>query len=387
MKNLTIGLLFPRSALYPSLGFDVCDAFRRGLAHFNSEELKVITESVGIGANHQDVYTCTERMLVRENVDILVAYIDHYAAEKIEPLFNAVNRLLIVIEPGATIPSNWDASPLRYHLTLDVAFANFITAAKAVADGVKNAAFGSTFYDAGYLSCSSLVNRFMNKGGKMAHNCIVPFKYEDFDIAPLVAAVDEHDIDGILAHLSIESGAVFLDAYKKAELPSKVGKFYVSPFVFEEQFLDKLPFPFGGIKGCVPWARSLQNEANATFMTLMDEEFGKTGNCFAALAWDAAQFTAEVVQKLRDNKYNSLKAAEALNGFTMSGTRGLMQLDAKTNYMTAPIYDAEILPADDGMSKLQIGDRVDATEDWEEFTSITISSTSSRWLNTYLCTT
>jgi branched-chain amino acid transport system substrate-binding protein len=326
-------------------------------------------------------------MLVRENVDILVAYIDHYAAEKIEPLFNAANRLLIVIEPGATVPSNWNASPLRFHLTLDAAFANFITAAKAIKDGVKNAAFGSTFYDAGYLSCSSLVNRFMNKGGKMAYNCIVPFKYEEFDITPLAAAIEEHHIDGVLAHLSIESGAVFLDAYQKAGLSSKISKFYVSPFVFEEQFLDKLPFPFTGIKGCVPWARGLQNETNTTFMSIMDEEFGKTGNCFAALAWDAAQFTAAAVQKLSDNKYNSTKAAEALAGFMMNGTRGVMELDAKTNYMTAPIHDAEIVKGDNGMSKLSLGERTNTPEDWEEFTSITISDTSSRWLNTYLCTT
>ncbi len=387
MKNLKVGLLIPRSAIYPSIGFDVANAFKSGIQHFGGEGITVLTESVGIGADHQEVYTCVERMLLRENVDVLVAYIDHYAAVNIEPLFNAANRLLIVIEPGGTIPDNWDASPLRYHLTLDAAFANTITAKMTDNSNGSTGAFCSTYYDAGYMTCSAMVNKYVANGGSIAYNCIVPFKYEDFDITPFSQAVDELAINTVLANMSIESGAAFLKAYTNAGLENKIDAFLASPFVFEEQFLDTLPFPFAGIKGCVPWGRELNNEANKTFMAAMQDEYGKQGNCFGALAWDAAQFTVLVANALAENKNNALKASAALQNTTMNGVRGLMQLDNNTNYITAPLYNATLVVNENGNSKLQIGEMIDTAADWAAFTSAPMQSQHSRWLNTYLCTT
>lgn len=388
MRTVTIGLLFPRSALYRSIGFDVSDAFKKGIAYYNQTgtDIRIATESVGVGADTKEIYKCAEKLLMQENADILVAYIDHYAAVNLEPLCNAAGKMLIIMEPGATIPDKWDASPSRFHVTLNSAVIGRHTALAALDAGVDKTAFCTTYYDGGYHNCGALINEFLEGDGEVKYNCIVPFKFEEFDITPLEEAINAYNVNGVLAQLSIECGNVFLDQYAKAGLPKRIPHFYASPFTFEEQFLETLKFPFEGIKGYVPWARQLDNATNAAFLKTMDEECNKQGNCFSALAWDTAQFVCKATAALLENKMNIMKAASALCDTEMDSTRGLMKLDNNTNYFIAPVYEAEIVRSDNGMSALKLGEEHSIERVWAKHAGKPMEGINSRWLNTYLCT-
>ncbi len=349
MRTVTIGLLFPRSALYRSIGFDVSDAFKKGIAYYNQTgtDIRIATESVGVGADTKEIYKCAEKLLMQENADILVAYIDHYAASAV----------------------------IGRH-----------TALAALDAGVDKTAFCTTYYDGGYHNCGALINEFLEGDGEVKYNCIVPFKFEEFDITPLEEAINAYNVNGVLAQLSIECGNVFLDQYAKAGLPKRIPHFYASPFTFEEQFLETLKFPFEGIKGYVPWARQLDNATNAAFLKTMDEECNKQGNCFSALAWDTAQFVCKATAALLENKMNIMKAASALCDTEMDSTRGLMKLDNNTNYFIAPVYEAEIVRSDNGMSALKLGEEHSIERVWAKHAGKPMEGINSRWLNTYLCT-
>ena len=387
MGKLKIGLLFPRSSLYPGIGFDVTEGFRAALQYFDANEITLITDNVGIGGMGDDVYQKAEKMLLNDQVDILVAYIDHFAAEKVEPLMAAANRILIAIDPGASVPISWAAAPLTFHLTLDAAFGSRITGHMAGTDGSTNGAFLTSFYDGGYLSCSAMINGYNEQGGTVVYNYVAPFRFEEFDIAPLQAAMEALQPNVVLAQLSMDMGTLFLKEYAAAGLAAKA-RFFASPFLLEEVFLDTLAFPFEGITGCVPWARQLDNEMNSAFTKTITEDHGRQPNCFAALAWDAARFAMMVAEALRANNNNGKKAAAALKGAIFEGTRGPMQLDDHTNYFTTPLYHAAIVPKEDGQSQLQLGSPVaDVAAQWQAFTTQPTIGVFSRWTNTYLCTT
>ncbi|XZF16416.1 ABC transporter substrate-binding protein [Chitinophagaceae bacterium MMS25-I14] len=387
MKKYKIGLLFPRSSLYPGIGFDVTESFRAGLNHFGADDVQVVNESIGIGGMGDDVYEKAEKMLLNENVDILVAYVDHFAAEKIEPLATAANRILIIMDPGASIPTSWNASPLRFHITLDAAFGSRVAGRIAGMAGAQNSIFATSFYDGGYLNCSALVNGYSQQGGNVHYNFVAPFRFEEFDIQPLKQAIETQQPDAILGQLSVDMGALFLKDYKEAGLADKT-RFFASPFLFEETFLDSLSFPFEGITGCVPWSRELDNDMNRTYIKVMTEDYGREPNCFGALAWDTAQFAVNVIGALKMYGNNGKKAAEGLAGTAFEGTRGQTRLDGKTNYFTAPVYHATVVPAENGNSKLALsGEVAFREEEWEAFTSQPTTGVFSRWTNTYLCTT
>jgi branched-chain amino acid transport system substrate-binding protein len=120
----------------------------------------------------------------------------------------------------------------------------------------------------------------------------------------------------------------------------------------------------------------------------MTEDYGREPNCFGALAWDTAQFTVNVINALRLHNNNGKKTAEALAGTAFEGTRGSMRLDSNTNYFTAPVYHATIVPSENGNSKLQLSGEVPfREEEWKTFTAQPTTGVFSRWTNTYLCTT
>lgn len=385
MKQTTIGLLFPRSSVYPGIGYDVVEGFKAAVEYYGSDA-NVITESAGIGGVDEDVYKVAERLLMQGGADILVAYIDHLAAEKIEPLCSAANKILVVIEPGAVIPTNWSASPLRFHLTLDSALGSRIVADIAGKDSAGKALFATSFYDGGYLNCSAMVDAYTATGGVVCYNYIAPFNHEEFDIRYIVNGIEETQADTVLAQLSIETGKLFMEEYGKTGLSNKV-KFYSSPFFLEESFLNTVPFANTNIKGVVPWSKNLENETNAAFIKSMDDR-GRDANCFSALAWDAAQFVLKALEELKENKFNGRKAAENLKGVEIQSTRGVLKHDADTNYFPGPFYSAEIVKGEDGFSKLAIGEEVaDWREHWNTHKSKPTTDTFSRWVNTYLCTT
>lgn len=385
MKQPTIGLLFPRSSSYPGIGYDVTEGFKAALNYYG-QNIKVVTESVGIGGIGDEVYKAAENLLMNHGVDIVVAFVDHFAAEKIEPLCNAANKLLIVIEPGGVIPTNWSASPLRFHITLDAAFGSRIAGYQAGLEGMRNAVFATSFYDGGYLNCSAFVDAYATWGGVIGYNFVTPFRFEDFKIEPLVQAVEEFKPDSILAQFSYDTGKLFLEEYGKSGLADRL-KFYASPFLMEESFLETVPFTFAGMRGVVPWSRQLKNNTNAAFLAAMEEQ-GRQGNCFSALAWDVALFAIKATEAMAASKNNALKAADILKNIVLEGTRGILRHDIATNYFYGPMYHAEVVTDENGYCKLDLGSEVTYLEDqWKEHTAKPMTHTHSRWTNTYLCTT
>lgn len=384
MKQTTIGLLFPSSSVYPGIGYDVMEGFRAALEHYECDA-KLVAESAGIGGIEKDVQKAAEKLLMQESADVLVGYVDHMAAEKLDAICNAANKILIVIEPGGVIPTSWTASPLRFHVTLDAALGSRAVGHLAGLEGMKKGIFATSFYDAGYLNCSAYVDAYASHGGEICYNFVAPFKHEEFDITHIVNAVSNVEADAILAQLSIETGKLFLEEYAKTDKAESV-KFYASPFLMEESFLDTVRFPFAGIKGVVPWSRHLDNDTNKKFLETIAER-GRTGNSFSALAWDAAQLAIKAISALREHNNNGQKAAQALVGTTIHGTRGTMQHDADTNYFPGPLYNAEVVN-EDGASKLELGAEITyGKELWETHKSKPIGDAHSRWVNTYLCTT
>ena len=149
---MNIGILLPRSNAHPSMGFDFYDGLRSCLDHNQlAAHFQITTENIGFGGNDKEVYEKAEKLLLINNADILIAYIDLKVVPILGPLMYSTGKLLLVVNPGANYPNNWLARPNILFLSLQHAFLCSLAGVIASRSVAKPAVMATTFYDCGYL--------------------------------------------------------------------------------------------------------------------------------------------------------------------------------------------------------------------------------------------
>ncbi|MGH2553131.1 MAG: hypothetical protein ACRDEB_05405, partial [Chitinophagaceae bacterium] len=185
---MNIGILFPRSNAHPLIGSE----FLGGLKAYIKKEgidkdINLLTESVGFGGVEKEVYAKAEKLLMIDDVDILIGFIDEKVLELVKPLVLSSGKLMVLVNGGGNHPANW--IPQANIITLGLRH-TFLCALNgmAAAAAQKNipAAICSTFYDCGYLHLASTVKGFTGLDGMVRFNFIYNQRYdENFNIQPL----------------------------------------------------------------------------------------------------------------------------------------------------------------------------------------------------------
>src|SRR5881394_3589636 len=167
---MKVGLLFPMSNAYPTIGQDFMDGWNSLLKQQQINDVTVLKEGIGLGGIEKEVYLKAEKLLISDDVDILVAYVDEKVLPVLYPLAMATGKILLAVNPGANYPLNWITQPTVIHLNLQHAFLCRLTGALAAASENGQAAMATTYYDCGYLHSAAMVNQFMEEEGSIQYN-------------------------------------------------------------------------------------------------------------------------------------------------------------------------------------------------------------------------
>lgn len=379
----TIGILLPRSTYYNNIAFEMHAGLREGLKHAGRDDLRIITENIGFGAEKQTVYRAAEKLLLEENADVVFAYIGHRTAQLLRPLFMSANRLLIVLDAGASLPQEWPPSTHVYFHSLNNALGAWLTAERARRDGFSNGGMVTGYYDGGYLHTMAITYGFTSGGGTMAFNVATGYRKEDYNLAPL----QEHlatTPDACL--LGLFSGDFAEWCYRDMQtlFPGQQPPMYAAPFMFEEKMLSNSTY-CSNVKGIAAWSRSLANTANQQFCAAL-ENAGREASLFALLGWEAATLAAETARLMQEHKNDARKAGEALNSFRFESPRGNIYFDSTLQCSVAPMYEAELHDDGNGKCKLHItGEAKEADAAWKKLTALPIGEQTSGWFNSYVC--
>ncbi len=385
MEEYKIGVLLPRSSLYPVLAMDLISGLKNGFNAFGIDDVVFRYENIGFGGIEASIYSKVEKLLLEENVSIVIAFMDHTEAFKLEPLFSNLNKLLIILDPGGHIPLNWNTSPFCYTLSLQAALGSRLTGQLATEEGSVRPVFATSFYEGGYLQCFSYLKGLESGGGEVQSHFVVPFQREDFKIDPLHHSFEQYKPDSILAQFSAESGEFFLKEYMNSGLFKEL-KLYSSPFMLEETWLSRISYPFDGIKGYVTWFQDIESESNQFFQKYIEKETGKTGNIFSMFGWEAAQFVIECKKILNIYDQKIVFAQPYLEKICFESPRGHVQMHAVTHHLLAPMYVTEIIQTENKYCKLKLIE-MDAAilEKFEQYILDKPQGVFSKWTNTYLC--
>ena len=378
---MTVGILLPLSNTHVGMSKDFVDGFNSLLKlKERTSAVTIKKESVGLGGLEKEVYAKAEKLLVSDDVDILIAYIDEKVTPMIYSLVEATGKLLIVVNPGANHPLNWIAQPSVIHLNLQHAFLCWLTGRLAATDDNSKAAYASSFYDCGYLHSADMVKNFMNSGGSIQYNYINNQVYdENFEISQLTDFLTfSPDCTNIIAVYDEKPASLFYNRLNnhKTDHPLHL---YVSPMMMTEKALEQIGEGCQfSIEGYLPWQPDMDTESNQNFIKACT----RPASIFSLLGWEAAMIIDAIITNYKDDLQEGEAIVEHLKKIPLQGPRGQMKLDAETLYYTTA-FGRFTLQA--GSTKAAVESVTDFEQDWKTFSSIDTEGAVTGWTNTYLC--
>ena len=378
---MTVGLLLPLSNAHVGMSKDFVDGFNSLLKlKERTGAVTIKKESVGLGGIEKEVYAKAEKLLVSDDVDILIAYIDEKVTSMIYSLVQATGKLLIVVNLGANHPLNWIAQPSVIHLNLQHGFLCWLTGRLAAARDNKNAAYASSFYDCGYLHSADMVKNFMNAGGSIRYNYINNQLYDDnFEISQLTDFLTFNaDCTNIVAIYDEKPASLFYDRLNNHKSGHSL-HLYVSPMMMTEKALEEIGNGFTfSIEGYLPWQTAMDTESNQKFI----KACSRPASIFSLLGWEAAIIIDEIIKNYKDDLQEGEAIAEHLKKISLQGPRGEMKLDAETLYYTTAFgrFNLQAGSINGGVEWI-----TDFEKDWKIFSSIDTEGAVTGWTNTYLC--
>lgn len=382
---MNVGILCPSSKAHAGISVEFLGGLKAFLKSQElDKEVKIISESVGLGGAEKEVYQKAEKLLVFEDVDILVAYIDLRVLPFLEPLFFTSGKLIIVVNPGANYPVNWIPQPNILFLTLNHAFLCRLTGKLAAQSEDSRCAVVSTFYDCGYLHSAAMVGRYMKSGGTVGFNYINNQRYDDqFNIKELADYLARDQKAHELLCICDETPASLLYDRLNALEAAEHLHLFVSPMMLQPVALAQLDkgynFP---IDGYLPWHISSSSSSNHTFLELVKLQTRKEPGIFSILGWETGMILQHAALNAADHIIDGTKIVEGLAGIKMESPRGELILDQQTNYFLAPFMKASIKK---NTNKLELEETEIPEDEWRSYTALPNNGVSSGWTNTYLC--
>lgn len=379
---LTIGLLTPRSQLYPSLGTDWVGGLRSFLRQAGLQDsVKILTENIGFGTDEGMIYSLAEKLVLQEDADIVFLYAEPRVAEIISPLFTASQKLLAVVHTGANFPDNREAAPTTLHLSLQFAYLCGLTGKLAGCQPEKEAINLISFYDGGYRQCFAMLHHHQQEGGVPAFNYVTPLQQSDFSLDPVAGFLAAHPSTKTLLCMAsgAEAGTLLTQL---APLQQQYGlRIWGNPMMLAEIPGRKEDEPGAELSGFIPWYPGSDNPGNQFFLQTLSADKGKRPNYFSLLGWECGLLLERIIQTGQDKAATGW--VEDLVQTPLNSPRGYLQTDPVTHELHGPAWlgwrrmdgttGADSVPTDDAA-------------DWASYAQFRMpAGESTSWRNTYLC--
>lgn len=378
-----IGILLPRSGVYPTMTFDLVEGFKSAMSISGAANYELKTAGIGQGGNNKEIYTACEQLILN-GASVIVGYVNPSTAAALEPLMKASNTLMISLDAGYHLQSTTQQPQNTFTISLHGALAARITPYIAAKCGIGKFAFTCSFYDAGYRIPFGLFNGSDENNCRIVFNHTTKLKKNEFTIEPLTAYIANNKDTAIF---SATCGDMTKDLFEAAANNTTYNDvpWFASTFTAEESWLSQISFPNTNISVIAPWGRHLSNAENVIFSGKMTEK-NRVPNFFSLLGWEAGQIVAEAL------KHSDIAAQiAALKTGTFSTPRGTLRFDPHTLEAIMPLYEGTIVRNEDnGTCRLAIADAIPEdivrlNYDKLRTESALLENGNTSWFNSYGC--
>ena len=167
--ELKIGILLPRSDMFPTLGKDFLNGLKLSLKNSVPKVVpNFLVEGIGNAAD-ENLLKTAEKMLLQEDVDLAVSFCSIYKLEEMVSLFHNYKKPLIHIDLGGSVlKKEHTASPYVLHHTLNIWQSAYATGKYVAQKLGKTAAVITSMYEGGYHIGATFEKGFISEGGYIA---------------------------------------------------------------------------------------------------------------------------------------------------------------------------------------------------------------------------
>jgi len=200
--GLKIGLLLPRSDMFPTLALDFLNGLKLSLKSSDSANLpQFIIEGIGNAADNS-LLKVAEKMILQEDVDITISFCGIFKLKELVAIFNSYKKPLIHLDLGGNVFKKEHISEYVLHHTLNLCESTYASGIYAAKNFGKNAALAISFYDGGYHLAESFVKGFTENGGKIVYTYVSPMEYKSETFETMIKGIESSKPDVVFGLFS-----------------------------------------------------------------------------------------------------------------------------------------------------------------------------------------
>jgi branched-chain amino acid transport system substrate-binding protein len=330
-STLKVGLVIPESGVYAALGQDMKAGFELYLEqHGNKLGGRPVELVIGDeGASPKEALPAIDRLLVRENVDVLTGIVNSAVAMAARDSLDRSKKLTLVSNAGADALTCAAGSPYIWRNSFDNG-TDGASLGKHVAEQHKRVYIIAADYAAGREKTAGFVREFTKAGGEIAGESFTPFGTTR-DFQPYLSAIKQARPDAVYAFYAGAETVLFVKQYDQFGLKGSI-PLYGGNAVVDAQALEAQGESAAGVRTSSYYAPSLDNELNKAFV----EEYaattgGRATNVYALNSYDAAAVLDKALQATDgDSEGDALVAAMEQIG-SIESPRGEFTFDDNRN--------------------------------------------------------
>lgn len=370
--TLKIGVLIPRSDMFPVLGNDILQGLR---LLFKEEELiepQLIIESIGNGTD-KSIISISEKLILQDQVDLVIGFCGNNLLSQVIKIFDAYQKPFIHADLGANYLEHHVKSPYVIHHSLNL-WKSCYASGKYMVDNVgKKIALAASFYDGGYQLADAFVRGVVENGGEIIYNYISPFHYKEEGFNSFITDLNKHAPDAIFGIFSYEEASVVLKELEQHNILREI-PFFATPIMIDESSLSKLDST-SKINSISSWVFDSNNENMGAFIHSYNSNYKKNATVFSLLGYEIGLIINQIATK--DLSNSSLTEIKTPRGKISFNDNNESNIDFfKINEVHNAKFKTYINVIEDLINDVNLN------IDSKEYEKISTSG----WNNPYICT-
>lgn len=322
--ELKIGILLPRSDMFPTLAMDLLNGLKLVLRNLvgNSYVPKFIVEGIG-NASDDSLLRTAEKMILQEDVDITISFCSAFKLREMVNIFNAYKKPLIHMDLGGRIITKDLTSPYVIHHTLNLWQSAYTAGVYAAKTFGKKAALTASFYDGGYHLSVGFVQGFTDNGGTIVYNYVGPMDYKSESFDTMIEGIKDADPDVVFALFSHNEAVKVFEKITDSKINETI-PFMSIPLMTDEVSHTK-NYNLDNVFSIASWAFDEETPQMETFLSDYKTSYTDNPNIFSLLGYEVGLILSNCI----DDGYTTIPAliSECLKTRRIESPRGTLSFN------------------------------------------------------------
>lgn len=380
--ELKVGVLTLQSKAVPRMNKSYMNGLRLAFSDA-SIDAKIVMEGVGDGTDVNSAVEKMEKLVMQEEVQIIVGMIGHRSAPSIRAATKDLWLPVIISDYGANLPVGMSKSEGFYSLSLDRWHSNYLLGEYLVKNTTGQVAVAASYYDCGYGLTDSLERGLYKAGGSFLGHYIVPHEPRENEAEIFIEHVANLEENPLFA---VHSGLFAMEFGQSMEALGVKRTFpmYATAETISDKVLSEYGKYYVGTKAVTSWANELNTPDNLTFIEKYKGKYKKVPDEFALLGYETGLVTAAAVTSIDEDEMDEDAIIEALAKVKTRGPRGEISFN-ELNRCDNDHYLMEIVESEEGYIRRQVETLKPDTNYYSDVCHEEDSGKRGGWFNAYLC--